>query len=84
MPVYEARNPKSLGAAIKHARLARGLTQEQLADELDLTRAYLVGLETGSTNLWATRMFRALRRLGIKVTISFELPETTDAADNDD
>ncbi|MCZ9881865.1 helix-turn-helix transcriptional regulator [Arthrobacter sp. B2a2-09] len=74
MPSFEARNPKNLGAAIKHARTARGMTQEQLAEDLGIPRLYLVSLENGTSNLWATRMFRTLRRLGIKVTVSFELP----------
>ncbi|GAA5191108.1 hypothetical protein GCM10023346_09810 [Arthrobacter gyeryongensis] len=74
MPSFEAPNPKNLGAAIKHARTARGMTQEQLAEDLGIPRLYLVNLEKGTSNLWATRMFRTLRRLGIKITVSFDLP----------
>lgn len=77
MPTFEARNPKHLGAAIKHARTAQGMTQEQLAEDLDIPRLYLAILESGTTNLWATRMFRTLRRLGIKVTVSYEIPAGT-------
>ncbi|MCO4264055.1 helix-turn-helix transcriptional regulator [Pseudarthrobacter raffinosi] len=74
MPAFEARSPKEFGAAVKHVRTGRGLTQEQLAEELGIPRLYLASLESGTPTLWATRMFRTLRRLGIRVTISYDVP----------
>ena len=72
MPSYDVRNAKTLGAALRHARTERGYTQEQLAEQLDITRNYINELETGKQNLWSTRMFRALRFLKVKITISFD------------
>lgn len=73
MPTFEVRNAKGLGAAIKHVRSTRGVSQDQLAEELNISRRYLNELENGAPNLWSTRLFRALRRLGIKVTVSYEI-----------
>jgi transcriptional regulator with XRE-family HTH domain len=77
MPTFEARSPKEFGAAVKHARTGRGMTQGQLAEELGIPRLYLASLESGIPTLWATRMFRTIRRLGIRVTISYDIPART-------
>ena len=72
MPSYDVRNAKTLGAALRHARTEHGYTQEELAEQLDITRNYINELETGKNNLWSTRMFRALRFLKVKITVSFD------------
>lgn len=38
---------KRIGANIRRLRLARGFTQEELAEELGMTRTSLVNLEAG-------------------------------------
>ena len=50
-----ARDPKAtlladLGARVKARRLERGLTQEQLAQELELSVAYVSLIERGGRN----------------------------------
>lgn len=84
MPSFEIRNSKGLGAAIKHARTARGIRQEDLADDLNINRKYLVGLEKGTPNIWSTRLFRTLHKLGIKVTVTYELPKKAEGEDSPD
>ena len=81
MPSFEVRNAKGLGAAIKHARTAQGVRQEDLAEELDMTRKYLVGLEKGAPSIWSTRLFRTLHKLGIRVTVSYEVPGSDERRD---
>lgn len=80
MPTFEVRNAKGLGAAIRHARTGREITQSQLAEELDISRRYLQELEKGAPNLWSTRLFRTLRRLGITVTVSYRADRRGDDA----
>lgn len=41
----------TLGANVRAERLRRGLTQEGLAEELDMTPRYLAGIERGERNL---------------------------------
>jgi transcriptional regulator with XRE-family HTH domain len=38
---------KELGARVKHARLAKGLSQEQLADKAEYYRSYVGRVENG-------------------------------------
>jgi transcriptional regulator with XRE-family HTH domain len=72
VPSYDVRNAKTLGAALRHARTQHGYTQDELAEQLDITRNYINEMETGKPNLWSTRMFRALRFLKVKITVSFD------------
>jgi HTH-type transcriptional regulator / antitoxin HipB len=53
-----------LGLFLRDLRTQAGLTQAQLADELGVTRQYVVELETGKPNLYSDRLFQALRLLG--------------------
>lgn len=41
----------ALGEQLRAIRLARGLTQEQLAEQLEVTPRYLAGIERGERNL---------------------------------
>lgn len=83
MPSYPIRNAKGVGAAIRHARTARGIRQEDLAAQLGIRPAYLVAIEKGAPTLWATRVFRAFARLGITVTVSFDVPGEADTEGRD-
>lgn len=57
-------SPGDLGVFLRDLRLQRGWTQQDLAEELGVTRQYVVELETGRPTLYADRLFRALRLLG--------------------
>jgi HTH-type transcriptional regulator/antitoxin HipB len=60
-PIY---TPVDLGLFLRDLRTQRGLTQAQLADELGVTRQYVVELEGGKPNLYSDRLFQTLRLLG--------------------
>ena len=60
-PIY---TPADLGHFLRDLRTQEGLTQAQLADELGVTRQYVLELETGKPNLYSDRLFHALRLLG--------------------
>ena len=63
-------NPRDIGRAIAGVRRERGLTQAQLAEELDIDRAYLARLESGADQMVLERAMLALRRMGATVTVS--------------
>lgn len=69
---YEIRSPEDLGAAIAERRRDLGATQSSLADDVGLSPRYLSQIETGRTNRATQHTFRILRRLGAKVTVSFD------------
>jgi len=60
-PIFTAAD---LGHFLRDLRTHKGLTQAQLADELGVTRQYVVELEAGKPNLYSDRLFQALRLLG--------------------
>lgn len=42
--------PKTIGSKIRKVRLAKGLSQEELAFETDIDRSYISEIETGKAN----------------------------------
>jgi transcriptional regulator with XRE-family HTH domain len=83
MPSVEVRTFRDLGAVVKAARTARSIRQEDLAESLGFSRDYLRGIEDGKANLYIARLFRTLNRLGIRVSVTFELPRKTETPDGD-
>jgi|BarGraNGADG00212_1021973.scaffolds.fasta_scaffold35286_2 transcriptional regulator with XRE-family HTH domain len=69
------RTGADLGAALAEARRARSLTQQQLAESVNLDRTYLAKIEAGTSVQMLDRTLRLLRRLGAEVTVT--LPEPT-------
>lgn len=67
---WRVRSAADLGRALAGARRQRGLTQEQMARELQIDRSYLSELESGSSALVLQRTLQALRRLGADVTVT--------------
>ena len=67
---WVVRSPADLGRAVAGIRGRRGMTQEDLARQLDINRSYLARLEAGAAPLALSRTLRALRRMGATVTIT--------------
>ena len=70
---WAIHNPADMGRAIAGVRAERGLTQEDLAREIEVDRSYLAKLEAGPSQLILERSLRALRRMGATITVT--LPE---------
>ena len=70
---------KRLGTAIKERRKQLGLTQEQLSDQLEISRASLANVETGRQRLLVHQLYRLARGLGVKVVAL--LPESNEVED---
>ena len=68
-PVWRARTPAVLGAAIADHRRRAGLNQAELAEACDLHRTYLSDLERGAVASQVERLFRVLRELGLELEI---------------
>jgi len=73
---FTVRTGKDLGGAVRQARLASGLTQEQLALRAGIDRSYLARMESGLTVVLLDRAMRVLRQLGADIVVSF--PEHRD------
>lgn len=68
-PDQTIRSARELGGALRAARLAQGLTQEELADIAKLTRPHLVHIEQGKTTERLDQLFRLASLLGLEVLV---------------
>lgn len=68
-PRTPVRSARALGEAVARLRVERDLTQDELADALGVTRRYIYEIESGRPNLFATRLFEALRELGVHIEL---------------
>lgn len=66
------RAPADIGLALRAARLARGMTQEQLADELDVPQSTVSELESGKSTIFLRRLLSAARATGISLSATWE------------
>jgi len=55
-----------LGAAIRSARTAKGLSQEALAVDANLDRSYMGGVERGEHNLALMNIVKIANAVGLK------------------
>jgi HTH-type transcriptional regulator / antitoxin HipB len=69
MPRYEIERPRDLGSLIAMTREERGISQEELAEQLGFSRSYLSELESGRSTLQLARIFRALHALDATVEV---------------
>lgn len=63
----EIRTMGDLGALVRSARTARGMTQADLAARLHMSRDWVVRLEKGHPRLEAQRVLDALRLVGVNL-----------------
>lgn len=66
-------SPQALGRLLQQARMAHGLSQQEVATQLGISQAYVSELESGKTSLALTRIFDIMRLTGM--TLTAELPE---------
>lgn len=57
-----------LGAAIRAARQAQGLSQEALAEVAGIDRSYMGGIERGEHNLAIMNLLKIADALGVKAS----------------
>jgi transcriptional regulator with XRE-family HTH domain len=67
-----------VGENVRRARLAAGLTQEQLADRCGFSQQYLSGLERGRRNPTIVTLYELSQALGVShVSLVEPLPAST-------
>ncbi len=63
------RSPDDIGAFLREARRRAGLSQDELADELEIDRRVLQRIESGESTLYIRRVFSLLDRLGVDMEL---------------
>jgi y4mF family transcriptional regulator len=61
---------KSLGSAVRNARRAFGVTQDQLALTSGTNRRFIIELEQGKPTAQIGKMLQVLRTLGISIALT--------------
>lgn len=78
------RSPEDLGAFLARLRSGHGLTQEELAEQLGISRRYVYEIESGKPNLYARRLFEIINLLDATVTVTSRAPEDAGAETRND
>ena len=60
---------KQVGSTIRQARIAKGLTQQKIANSIKICRASLIDLEYGRSIPKWDKMVKLQKLLGIKIKI---------------
>ena len=66
------RAPADFGLAVQQARLARGLSQRELADELGVPQSTISEIESGKTTIYLRRLLEIARVTGLQFAASWE------------
>ncbi|TKV35345.1 hypothetical protein CFA71_24055 [Mycobacteroides abscessus subsp. bolletii] len=68
--VYEINEPRRLGRALREERRRQGLTQADLADRAQVSRGWLIRLESGHGTAEMDTVFRVITALGLTVILT--------------
>ncbi len=63
--------PADFGLVVQQARLARGLSQQQLADLLDMPQSTLSQIESGKSTIYLRRLLALAKATGIEFTATW-------------
>ena len=70
------KDPRTLGNVLREARMASGMTQRELADELGVNQPYIVELESGKGTKAIERLLEFAQATGITIYCELE-PRTS-------
>ena len=62
---------KAIGQRIKIARIKKGITQEAVADLIDITPAHMSNVETGKTKVSLPTLIEIANALSVSVDFSY-------------
>lgn len=65
MRTARVTGPEALGRILREARLMHDLTQDEVADYMDVNRRYIIELESGKPTLAFQRLFEYMRATGV-------------------
>lgn len=66
------RTPRELGAVLRDERRRLGLSQVDLSEKADVSRKWIVEMENGKARAELALVLRALRALGLALTVERE------------
>ncbi|MFZ1412711.1 MAG: helix-turn-helix transcriptional regulator [Micropruina sp.] len=66
------RAPGDFGLAVQQARLARGMTQSQLAAELAVPQSTISEIESGKATIYIRRLLSIARASGLEFTATWD------------
>lgn len=66
------RSPADFGLAVQQARLARGMSQSELAKELDVSQSTISEIESGKATIYLRRLLSMARATGLEFSGSWE------------
>lgn len=66
------KDSRTLGNVLREARMASGLTQRELADELGVNQPYIVGLESGKGTKAIERLLEFAQATGVSLYCDVE------------
>lgn len=66
------RAPADIGLAVQQARLARGMSQSELAAELGILQSAISEIEAGKSTIYLRRLLSIARVTGLELTASWE------------
>lgn len=69
------RAPGDLGLALQQARLAKGLSQMDLARELDISQRSISEIESGKPTIYIRKLFQLLSEVEVELSASWEDPD---------
>jgi len=65
------RAPGDLGLTLQQARLARGLSQMDLATELGVSQRSISEIESGKTTIYLRKLFDLMDATGVELSASW-------------
>ncbi|MFT4229520.1 MAG: helix-turn-helix transcriptional regulator [Microbacterium sp.] len=65
------RGPGDVGLAVQQARLARGMSQKELAAELGIPQSTISEIESGKSTIYLRRLLSIARITGLEFTATW-------------
>lgn len=66
------RAPADFGLAIQQARIARGMTQTALAEEIGVSQSTISTIEAGQTTILLTRILELAHSTGLTLSATWQ------------
>lgn len=66
------RAPGDIGLAIQQARLARGLSQSDLAQQMGVPQSTISEMESGRSTIYLRRLLSLAKATGIEINATWE------------
>lgn len=65
------RTPADFGLAIQQSRMARGMTQAELASDIGVSQSAISEIESGKSTIYLRRFLSLARATGLELTASW-------------